>query len=83
MSIDQHYFSIESHYKPKKGKNPFNALIDEIDVDSYFLHNFLGLFVVQNSIRRLNKDFFRETKSINKVDAYILKQIYFSCILCT
>ena len=34
----------------KEEKFPIRFLIDEIDVDgdSYFFHNFLGVFIVQN-----------------------------------
>ena len=36
-------------------KIPLNFPIDEIDVDSYFSHNFLDVFVLQNIVLRLSK----------------------------
>ena len=38
-------------------------LIDEIGVDSYFFHNFLDVYVVQNRLLRLSKGLFREKHS--------------------
>ena len=46
----------------KKDKSPLDFLIDEIDVDSYFFHNFLDVYMVRNVIR-LSKGPFRETYS--------------------
>ena len=37
-----------------------------MDVDSYFFHTFLDVFIVQNRIVRLSKDLFRETYSIKE-----------------
>ena len=34
----------------KKGNNPIDFLIDENDVESYFFHNFLDVYVVQNRV---------------------------------
>ena len=50
----------------KKGKIPIDFLIDEIDVESYFFHNFLDVYVVQNRVLRLSKGLFRETYSIKE-----------------
>ena len=51
-------------------------LIDEIDVDSYFFHNFLDVFIVQNRVIRLSKGLFRETYSIKEFtfDSHIAYQ---------
>ena len=54
---------LELLYK-KKEKIPIDFLIDELDVDSYFFHNFLDVYVVQNRVLRLSKGMFRETYSI-------------------
>ena len=53
-------------------------LIDEIDVDSFFFHNFLDVYVVQNRVFRLSKGLFRETYSIKEFvfDPYIAYQSY-------
>ena len=56
---------LELLYK-KKDKIPIDFLIDEIDVDSYFFHNFLDVFIVQNRVIRLSKGLFRETYSIKE-----------------
>ena len=56
---------LELHYK-KKEKIPIDFLIDEIDVDSYFFHNLLDVFIVQNRVIRLSKGLFRETYSIKE-----------------
>ena len=63
MSITKHLSFHELLYK-KKEKIPIDFLIDEIDVDSYFSHNFLDIFIVQNRVIRLSKGLFRETYSI-------------------
>ena len=39
-------------------------LIDKIFIETYFIHNYLDVSVVQNRILRLSKDLFRETYSI-------------------
>ena len=41
----------------KKGNNPIDFLIDENDVDSYFFHNFLDVYVVQNRVLQQVKVF--------------------------
>ena len=65
MSIKKHLSFLELLYK-KKEKIPIDCLIDEIDVDSYFFHNFLDVFFVQNRVIRLSKGLFRETHSIKE-----------------
>ena len=65
-NICQKTFEIPRVYK-KKEKNPIDFFIDEIDVDSYFFHNFLDVFIVQNRIIRLSKGLFRETYSIKEL----------------
>ena len=47
----------------KREKILIDFLIDEIDVDSYFFHNFLDVIIVQNRFIRLSKGLFRETYS--------------------
>ena len=42
-------------------------LIDEIDVESYFFHNFFDVYVVQNTVLRLSKGLFREIYSIKEL----------------
>ena len=49
MSIKKHLNFLELVYK-KKGKIPIDFFIDEIDVESYFFHNFLEVYVVQNRV---------------------------------
>ena len=73
----KHLNSLELLYK-KKENFPCDFLIDEIDVDSYFFHNFLGVYVVQNRVLRLSKGLFRETNSIKEFifDPYIAYQSY-------
>ena len=61
----KHLNFLELLYK-KKEKIPIDFLIDEIDVDSYFLNNFLDVFIVQNRVIRLSKGLFRETYSIKE-----------------
>ena len=56
MSIKKHLNFLELLYK-KKENIPCDFLIDEIDVDSYF---------VQNRVIRLSKGLFRETYSIKE-----------------
>ena len=64
--IFNHLSFLELLYK-RKEKNPIDFLIDEIDVESYFFHNFLGLYVVKNRVLRLSKSLFRETYSIKEI----------------
>ena len=77
MSIKKHLRFLELLYK-KKEKNPIDFLIDEIDVDSYFFHNFLDVFIVQNRVIRLSKGLFRETYSIKEFtfDSHIAYQSF-------
>ena len=65
MSIKKHLNFLELLYK-KKENIPCDFLIDEIDVDSYFFHNFLDVYVVQNILLRISKGLFRETYSIKE-----------------
>ena len=65
MSIKKHLNFLELLYK-KKGKIPIDFLFDETDVESYFFHNFLDVYFVQNRILRLSKGLFRETYSIKE-----------------
>ena len=62
----------------KKEKIPIDFLIDEIDVDSYFFHNFLDVYAVQNRVIRLSKGLFRETYSIKEFtfDPHIAYQTF-------
>ena len=77
MSIKKHLSFLELLYK-KKEKIPIDFLIDEIDVDSYFFHNFLDVFIVQNRVIRLSKGLFRETYSIKEFtfDSHIAYQSF-------
>ena len=77
MSIKKHLNFLELLYK-KKENIPCDFLIDEIDVDSYFFHNFLDVYVVQNRVLRLSKGLFRETYSIKEFtfDSHIAYQSY-------
>ena len=65
MSIKKHLNFLEVLYK-KKESILCNFLIDEIDADSYFFHNLLDVYVVQNRVLRLSKDLFRETYEIKE-----------------
>ena len=65
MSIKKHLNFLELLYK-KKEIFPCGFLIDEIDVDSYFFHGFLDVYVDQNRILRLSESLFRETYLINE-----------------
>ena len=65
MSIKKHLNFLVLLYK-KKENIPCDFFIDEIDVYSYFFHNFLDVYVVQNRVLRLNKGLFRETYSIKE-----------------
>ena len=73
----KHLNFLELLYK-KKENIPCDFLIDEIDVDSYFFHNFLDVYVVQNRVLRLSKSLFRETYSIKEFnfDSHIAYQSY-------
>ena len=70
MSIKKHLNFLEFFYK-KKENIPCDFLFDEIDVDSYFFHNFLDVL-------RLSKGLFRETYSIKEFifDPHIAYQSY-------
>ena len=49
MFIKKHLSFLELLYK-KKEKIPIDFFIDEIHDDSYFFHNFLDVFIVQNRV---------------------------------
>ena len=68
---------LELLYK-KKENILCDFLIDEIDVDSYFFHNFLEVYIVQKRVIRLSKGLFRETYSIKELifDPHIAYQSY-------
>ena len=72
MPIKKHLSFLELYYK-KKEKIPIDFLIDEINVDSYFFHKFLDVFIVQNRVIRLSKGLFREAYSTKQFtfDPYI------------
>ena len=65
MSNEKHYNFLELLYN-KKVNIPFDFLIDEIDVNSQFFHSFLDVFVVEKSVLRLSKGFFRKTYPIKE-----------------
>ena len=50
----------------KKEKIPINFFIDEKDVDSYFFHKFLDVFIAQNRVLRLSKGLFGEIYSVKE-----------------
>ena len=77
MSIKKQLNFLALLYK-KKENIPCEFLIDEIDVDSYFFHNFLDVYVVQNRVPRQSKGLFRETYSIKEFtfDPHIAYQNY-------
>ena len=77
MSNKKHLNFLELFYK-KKENIPCDFLIDKIDVDSYFFHNFLDVHIVQNRVIRLSKGLFRETYSIKEFifDPHIAYQSY-------
>ena len=77
MSIKKNLKFLELLYK-KKEKIPIDFLIDETDVESYFFHNFLDVYVVQIGVPRLSKGLFRETYSIKAFtcDPYIAYQSF-------
>ena len=66
MSIKKHLKFLELLYR-KKEKNPIDFPIDETDVESYFFHNFLDVYVVQIRVPRLSKGIFRENYSIKEL----------------
>ena len=66
MSNEKHSNFLDLHYT-KKEKFPIDFLIDEIDVDSYFFHNFLDVYIVQIRVIRLSKGLFRETYSLKEL----------------
>ena len=76
MSIKKHLNFLELLYKKKN--IPCYFFIDEIDVDSYFFHNFLVVYVIQNRVLRLSKGLFRETYAIKEFifDPHIAYQSY-------
>ena len=76
MSIKNNLNFLELLYKKKN--IPCDFLIDEIDVDSYFFHNFLDVYIVQNRTLRLSKGLFRETYSTKEFifDPHIAYQSY-------
>ena len=59
-------------------KIPIDFLIDEIDVESYFFHNFLDVYVFQNRVIRLRKGLFREFYSIKEftLEPFIEHQMF-------
>ena len=77
MSIKKLLNFLELLYK-KKENIPCDFRIDEIDVDSYFFHNFLNVYIVQNRVIRLNKGLFREIYTIKEFifDPHIAYQSY-------
>ena len=77
MSNKKRLNFLEFLYK-KKENIPRYFLIDEIDVDSYFFHNFLDVYVIQNRVLRISKCLFRETYSIKEFafDPHITYQSY-------
>ena len=77
MSIKKRLNFLKLFYM-KKEKIPIDFLIDEIGVESYFFHNFLDVYVVQNRVPRLSKGLFRETYSIKEFtcDPHIAYQSY-------
>ena len=60
-------FLVDCKLLYKKKNTPCDFLFDEIDVTSYFFHNFLYVYVVQNRVLRLSKGLFRETYSIKSL----------------
>ena len=65
-NVYQKTFELPRVTLQEKRKIPIDFLIDEIDVDSYFFHNFLDVFIVQNRVIRLSEGLFRETYSIKE-----------------
>ena len=65
MSTKKHLSFLDFFYK-KKDKIPCDFLIDEIDVDSFLVHNYLDGCVVQSRVLRLSKGLFRKTYSIKE-----------------
>ena len=56
----KHLSFLELLYQEKE-KNPIDFLIDVTDVDSYFFHNFLNVFIVQNRVTRISQGLLRKT----------------------
>ena len=56
----KHLSFLELLYQ-KKEKVPIDFLIDVTDVDSYFFHNFLDVFIVQNRVTRISQGLLRKT----------------------
>ena len=77
MSVKKNLNFLEILWK-KKENFPSDFLIDEIDVDSYFFHNFLDVHVVQHRVLWHNKGLFKETYSIKEFifDPHIAYQSY-------
>ena len=77
MSLEKHLNFLELLLK-KKLIITCDLLIDEIDIDSNFFHNFLDVFFVQNRVLRLNKGLFRETYPFKEFtsDPHIAHQSY-------
>ena len=77
-NVYQKKFELPRITLQEKEKIPIDFLIDEIDVDSHFFHNFLVVFIVQNRVLRLSKGLFRETYSIKEFtcDPHIACQIF-------
>ena len=66
MSIKLHSNFLKLLYK-KNENLPCDFLIDETRLDSYFFHNFLDVYFVQNKVLRLSNCLFRESYSIKEV----------------
>ena len=79
MSIKKHLNFFELFYK-KKENIPCDFLFDEIDVDFYFFHHFVDVYVVQKIVLRLSKGLFRETYSIKEF-IFVPHIAYQSCKL--
>ena len=65
-NVYQKIFELPRVTLKEKEKISIDFLIDEIDVDSYFFHNFLDVFIVPNRVIRLSKGLFREIYSIKE-----------------
>ena len=63
--LKMHLNFLELLYK-KKENISCDFLIDELDVISYFFHNFLDVYIDQNRVIRLSKGLFREIYSIKE-----------------
>ena len=75
MSIKKHLSFLELLYKKRK---KFQLIFVDSYFDSYFFHNFLDVFIVQNRVIRLSKGLFRETYSIKEFifDSHIAYQSF-------